>query len=94
MAFDATGTRLVTCEVDKAIKMCKKDENATPQTHLINFKPPKNVRRIQMPFECWSGSTKTLVCGDVPCRGGLFKVTSMGYFVLTISQGFVDVELH
>merc|ERR1711977_53839 len=31
--FDKTGTRLVTCEADKTIKMWKEDETATPETH-------------------------------------------------------------
>eukprot|EP00250_Pteridium_aquilinum_P017531 c23676_g1_i1 orf=559-2007(-) len=44
--FDVTGTRLVTCEADKTIKMWKEDENATPETHPINFKPPKEMRRF------------------------------------------------
>ena len=29
-SFDVTGTRLVTCEADKTIKMWKEDETATP----------------------------------------------------------------
>lgn len=45
-SFDVTGTRLVTCEADKTIKMWKEDENATPETHPINFKPPKEMRRF------------------------------------------------
>lgn len=44
--FDITGTRLVTCEADKTIKMWKEDEDATPETHPINFKPPKEMRRF------------------------------------------------
>ncbi|XP_042958341.1 protein pleiotropic regulatory locus 1-like isoform X2 [Carya illinoinensis] len=42
--YDLTGSRLVTCEADKTIKMWKEDENATPETHPINFKPPKDIR--------------------------------------------------
>lgn len=45
MSFDVTGTRLVTCEADKTIKMYKEDESATPETHPINFKPPKDMKR-------------------------------------------------
>jgi len=30
MSFDVTGSRLVTCEADKTIKMWKEDETATP----------------------------------------------------------------
>ncbi|KAE9455194.1 hypothetical protein C3L33_12895, partial [Rhododendron williamsianum] len=32
-SYDVTGTRLITCEADKTIKMWKEDENATPETH-------------------------------------------------------------
>jgi pleiotropic regulator 1 len=45
MAFDRSGTRLVTCEADKSIKMWKEDENATPESHPIDFRPPKDIRR-------------------------------------------------
>lgn len=43
--YDQTGTRLVTCEADKTIKMWKEDENATPETHPLNFRPPREIRR-------------------------------------------------
>ncbi|KAK6930653.1 WD40 repeat [Dillenia turbinata] len=46
LSYDLTGSRLVTCEADKTIKMWKEDENATPETHPLNFKPPKDVRRF------------------------------------------------
>ncbi|EKX47493.1 hypothetical protein GUITHDRAFT_69596 [Guillardia theta CCMP2712] len=36
--FDKTGTRLITCEADKTIKVWKEDENATPETHPIEWK--------------------------------------------------------
>ncbi|KAF5465463.1 hypothetical protein F2P56_015472 [Juglans regia] len=45
-SYDVTGSRLVTCEADKTIKMWKEDENATPETHPVNFKPPKDIRRF------------------------------------------------
>ncbi|KAJ6813217.1 protein pleiotropic regulatory locus 1 [Iris pallida] len=45
LSYDISGSRLVTCEADKTIKMWKEDENATPETHPINFKPPKEFRR-------------------------------------------------
>ncbi|OMP07914.1 hypothetical protein COLO4_06938 [Corchorus olitorius] len=45
LSYDVTGTRLVTCEADKTIKMWKVDETATEQTHPLNFKPPKEIRR-------------------------------------------------
>ncbi|AEE75848.1 unnamed protein product [Arabidopsis thaliana] len=44
--YDQTGSRLVTCEGDKTIKMWKEDEDATPETHPLNFKPPKEIRRF------------------------------------------------
>ncbi|KAL2622292.1 hypothetical protein R1flu_002497 [Riccia fluitans] len=46
LGFDATGSRLVTCEADKTIKMWKEDEKATPETHPIHFRPPKEMRRF------------------------------------------------
>lgn len=45
LSYDQSGTRLVTCEADKTIKMWKQDENATPETHPINFRPPRDLRR-------------------------------------------------
>jgi pleiotropic regulator 1 len=44
-AFDHTGSRLITCEADKTIKMWREDENATPETHPVVFKPPRDLRR-------------------------------------------------
>eukprot|EP00898_Chlorokybus_atmophyticus_P008289 jgi/Chlat1/8461/Chrsp80S07927 len=44
--YDVTGTRLITCEADKTIKMWREDENATPETHPVNFKIPKETRRF------------------------------------------------
>eukprot|EP00164_Ancoracysta_twista_P005046 GFYU01006869.1.p1 GENE.GFYU01006869.1~~GFYU01006869.1.p1 ORF type:complete len:434 (-),score=118.50 GFYU01006869.1:97-1398(-) len=38
MAFDMTGTRLITCEADKTVKVYKEDPEATPETHPIDFK--------------------------------------------------------
>lgn len=46
LSYDITGSRLVTCEADKTIKMWKEDENATPETFPLNFKPPKDIRRF------------------------------------------------
>ena len=37
--FDVTGLRLITGESDKSIKMWKEDENASPETHPLNWKP-------------------------------------------------------
>jgi len=38
-AFDMTDSRLITCEADKTIKVWKEDEEATPETHPIDWKP-------------------------------------------------------
>ncbi|KAG9444099.1 hypothetical protein H6P81_015439 [Aristolochia fimbriata] len=46
LSYDLTGTRLVSCEADKTIKMWKEDETATEQTHPLNFRPPKDIRRF------------------------------------------------
>jgi pleiotropic regulator 1 len=46
LSFDMSGSRLVTCEADKTVKMWREDEAATPETHPINFKPPKDIRRF------------------------------------------------
>ncbi|XP_047334980.1 protein pleiotropic regulatory locus 1-like [Impatiens glandulifera] len=46
LCYDKTGTRLISCEADKTIKMWKEDENATPESHPLNFKPPKDIRRF------------------------------------------------
>ncbi|KAK9793732.1 hypothetical protein WJX73_004413 [Symbiochloris irregularis] len=45
-SFDQTGTRLLTCEADKTIKFWREDDSATPETHPINFRPPKDMRRF------------------------------------------------
>jgi len=45
-SFDMSGSRLVTCEADKTIKMWREDERATEETHPINFKPPKDIKRF------------------------------------------------
>ncbi|KAG1338715.1 protein pleiotropic regulatory locus 1 [Cocos nucifera] len=45
LSYDISGSRLVTCEADKTIKMWKEDPTATPETHPLNFKPPKEFRR-------------------------------------------------
>ncbi|XP_047937775.1 protein pleiotropic regulatory locus 1-like [Salvia hispanica] len=44
--YDLTGSRLITCEADKTIKMWKEDETATPETHPLHFKPPRDMRRF------------------------------------------------
>ncbi|KZV14684.1 protein pleiotropic regulatory locus 1-like [Dorcoceras hygrometricum] len=46
LTYDATGSRLISCEADKTIKMWKEDESATPESHPLHFKPPKDIRRF------------------------------------------------
>ncbi|RUS21040.1 hypothetical protein BC937DRAFT_93788 [Endogone sp. FLAS-F59071] len=43
--FDQTGTRLITCEADKTIKVWREDENATEETHPIDWRPSLIRRR-------------------------------------------------
>ncbi|XP_070553622.1 pleiotropic regulator 1-like [Ptychodera flava] len=38
-AFDQSSSRLITAEADKTVKIYKEDENATEETHPINWKP-------------------------------------------------------
>ena len=45
MAFDQSGTRLITCEADKTIKVYKEDETATEDSHPVNWKPDILKRR-------------------------------------------------
>jgi pleiotropic regulator 1 len=46
MTFDQTGSRLLTGEADKSIKVYKEDENATEETHPLNWKPGKKRRKF------------------------------------------------
>lgn len=39
MEFDHSGSRLITAEGDKTVKMWKEDVNATPETHPVEWKP-------------------------------------------------------
>ncbi|CAJ0929410.1 unnamed protein product, partial [Mesorhabditis belari] len=39
MTFDRTGTRLITAEADKTIKMFKEDDEATEESHPIVWRP-------------------------------------------------------
>lgn len=41
LCFDQTGTRLISTETDKAIKLWREDPNATPETHPVRYKPSK-----------------------------------------------------
>ncbi|XP_076355269.1 transport and golgi organization 4 [Tachypleus tridentatus] len=43
--FDQSGTRLITAEADKTIKIFKEDETATEDSHPINWKPEIIKRR-------------------------------------------------
>lgn len=45
MTFDHSGSRLITCEADKTIKMWKEDSSATEQTHPLNWAPDLNPKR-------------------------------------------------
>ena len=45
MKFDHSGTRLITCEADKTIKVYKEDDSATEESHPINWKPDILKRR-------------------------------------------------
>eukprot|EP01095_Lingulamoeba_sp_RSL-Kostka_P010965 TRINITY_DN403_c0_g1_i1.p1 TRINITY_DN403_c0_g1~~TRINITY_DN403_c0_g1_i1.p1 ORF type:complete len:466 (-),score=147.77 TRINITY_DN403_c0_g1_i1:254-1651(-) len=45
MTFDVTGTRLITCESDKTIKIWKEDPDATPETHPVKWKPNINKKK-------------------------------------------------
>ncbi|GFH26751.1 WD_REPEATS_REGION domain-containing protein, partial [Haematococcus lacustris] len=45
--FDHSGSRLITCEADKTVKMWKEDADATPASHPgLPYKPPKDIRRF------------------------------------------------
>ena len=44
-SFDVSGSRLLTAEADKTIKFWKEDQSATPETHPVVFRPPKDIRR-------------------------------------------------
>jgi len=45
MVFDHSGSRLITCEADKTIKIYKEDDSATEESHPINWKPEILKRR-------------------------------------------------
>lgn len=40
-AFDQSGSRLITGEADKSIKIWKEDPTATVESHPVNFDPPR-----------------------------------------------------
>jgi len=39
--LDQSGSRLITGECDKTVKIYREDPNATPETHPVNWKPPR-----------------------------------------------------
>jgi pleiotropic regulator 1 len=41
-----SGSRLASAEADKTVKMWREDEDATPETHPINFRPPRDIKRF------------------------------------------------
>eukprot|EP00736_Rhodelphis_marinus_P008322 Rmarinus@m.24475 len=43
--FDRTGSRLITGEADKSIKIWKEDPDATPETHPVVWKPSRVQKR-------------------------------------------------
>lgn len=45
VGFDRSGSRLVTCEADKSIKMYKEDEEATEESHPVRWKPEIKRKR-------------------------------------------------
>lgn len=45
MTFDNSGSRLITTEADKTIKVYREDDTATEETHPINWKPDILKRR-------------------------------------------------
>jgi len=45
LSFDQSGSRLITAEADKTIKIYKEDDEATEETHPINWKPDLLKRR-------------------------------------------------
>ncbi len=47
MAFDMSGSRLITAEGDKTVKMWREVPDATPETHPgLPFRPPKEIKRF------------------------------------------------
>lgn len=42
LTFDRTGSRLITCEADKSIKIWAEVADATPSTHPLNWKPKRH----------------------------------------------------
>jgi len=45
MCFDQSGTRLITAEADKTIKVYKEDDEASEESHPVNWRPELLKRR-------------------------------------------------
>lgn len=45
MSFDRSGSRLITCEADKTIKMWREDVKCTPETHPLQWTPDLAAKR-------------------------------------------------
>merc|ERR1712118_389917 len=45
-SFDITGTRYVTCEADKTIKLWREDSSSIPETHPIILKSSEYQKSI------------------------------------------------
>jgi len=45
LCFDQSGSRLITAEADKTIKIYKEDDEANEESHPINWKPDILKRR-------------------------------------------------
>lgn len=43
--FDQSGSRLIVGEADKTIKIYKEDDEATPESHPVEWKPTTSRRR-------------------------------------------------
>ena len=44
-AFDQSGSRLITGEADKTIKIWKEDVSATAESHPVDYEPPRDRKR-------------------------------------------------
>jgi len=45
LAFDQSGSRLITGEADKTIKMWKEDPTATAESHPVQWEPPRDRKK-------------------------------------------------
>lgn len=63
--FDVTGTRLITCEADKSIKMWKEDTSA------VSPAPPLPPPTILRPVPGTARRCTTCLVGSILCYGAL-----------------------